>query len=149
MLRIHPKISGFELGADSWVKGCWAYLRAKYPALSAQPRYHSLPDSGAVGPLVNDTSNPPQLWPRPRGDSTDFELTEVLSLVCSVLVASSASETKKASACSLSPGRRLDKGSQTECSVNFLQIASFHPTAQHLLGARPLHLFNRSRHAST
>ena len=78
-----------------------------------------------MGPLVNDTSNPPQLWPRPRGDSTDFELTEVLSLVCSVLVASSAFETKKASACSLSPGRRLDKGSQTECSVNFLQIASF------------------------
>ena len=84
--------------------------------------------------MVNDTSNPPHLWPRPRGDSTDFELTEVLSLVCSVLVASSAFETKKASACSLSPGRRLDKGSQTECSVNFLQIASFHPTAQHLLG---------------
>ena len=127
MPRIHSTyqvwLGSPELRADSWVKGCWAYLRAKYPSLSAQPRYHSPPDSRALGP-TDDTQTQLRLWR--RNDSPDFELTEVLSLVCSSSSLPPAGRRQKGSACSLSPRA----GCWLECSVNFLQIASFHLRSQ-------------------
>ena len=99
MPRIHPTFQVQLRGADSWVKGCWAYLRAKYPSLSAQPRYHSPVRFQSTHCHWARRPNPtkPQthlrLWLK-RNDSTDFELTEVLSLVCSAL-ASSRLKTKR------------------------------------------------------